>query len=73
MNIKIAQATLNDLERKSKKSSQASTGPSSKKKKPEEDEDEPDIDKLMDDIRREIVNVYSIIGDTASLAAKTPV
>ena len=54
-------------------SSQASTGPGSKKKKPEEDEDEPDIEKLMDDVRREIVSVYSIIGDTGSLEAKSPV
>ena len=54
-------------------SSQAAGGPASKKKKPEEDEDEPDIDKLMDDIRREIVRVYSIIGDTSTLDAKSAV
>lgn len=50
----------------------ASAGAASKKK-PEDEEDEADIDKLMDDIRREIVSVFSIIGDTGTLDAKTPV
>ena len=54
-------------------SSQASAGPASKKKKPEEEEDEPDIDKLMDDIRKEIESVYNIIGVSGTLEAKTPV
>lgn len=61
-----------DLIKKSKMSSQAS-GPASKKKKPEDEEDEPDIDKLMEDIRKEITQCFSIIGDTATLDAKSPV
>ena len=54
-------------------SSQASAAPSSKKKKPEEEDEEPDIDKLMDDIRKEICNVYHVIDKEAQLEAKSPV
>ena len=46
-------------------SSQASAQPPAKKKFLDDDEEEPDIDKLMDDIRREIISVYSLIGDTS--------
>ena len=46
-------------------SSQASAQPPVKKKFLDDDEEEPDIDKLMDDIRREIISVYSLIGDTS--------
>ena len=60
-----------DLIKKSKMSSQAASGPASKKKKPEDEEDEPDIDKLMEDIRKEITQCFSIIGDTSTLDAKS--
>jgi len=73
LNISIAKATLMDLIKKSKMSSQAASGPASKKKKPEDEEDEPDIDKLMEDIRKEITQCFSIIGDTSTLDAKSPV
>lgn len=63
-----AKATLNDLRKKS----MVSTSQGNKNKKKDEDE-EVDIDKLMDDIRHEILNVYSIIGDPQTQEAKKTV
>ena len=67
--IAVAKAQLNEL----KKKSMVSSSQTAKNKKKDADDDEPDIDKLMHDIRNEILNVYSIIGDPHTQEAKKTV
>jgi hypothetical protein len=55
-----------------KKQSQLTQGGKSKKKKSEaEEEEEINIEALMQDIRREILRVFSIVGDPSTLDAKS--
>jgi hypothetical protein len=58
---------LADLKKQSKMTQSGAGGGKNKK---QQDEDEVDIEKLLNEIRTDITEVYSQIGDTQSLTAK---
>lgn len=70
MNAKL---NLQDLIKKSKMTQSNANQGKQKGKPGQDDEAEVNIEALMDDIRRDIVNVYSVLGEGTALDAKNSI